>query len=155
FPSKGEIEDLANCPRRDQSVAHLDRQDLPCVSTWRRNQVYAVHRCRRYVQPCNVCPYCGGVFSLSPKKACRCCNDVGSLEHTGSARVCRHADVLENACCSKEIGLVSETETNRTQVDVGHCNRRRAECATQQHHVGAFIGTDLRRNIVKDGFVFG
>src|SRR5262249_6536988 len=41
------------------------------------------------------------------------------------------------------------------QVDVGHRNRRRAECATKQHHMGAFIGTDLRRHIVKNGLLLG
>src|SRR5215472_15850340 len=108
FPSKREVKHLSSRPGRDQPIAVLDGEDLLCPSTGRRDQVHAVQRCRWYLQSRNLCSYSGSMLRLSPQKACHRGNDVRSLKKTGRTRIHRHADVLQDACCPKEIVLITE-----------------------------------------------
>ena len=127
LPPKREVKHLSSRPSRDQPIADLNGENLLCLSAGRRDQVHAVQSCRRYLQSRNLCSYSGSMLRLSPQKACRRCYDVRSLKKTGRARVRRHADVFQDACCSKEIVLITEAEPKSSQVDVGHGTCRRAQ----------------------------
>src|SRR5438552_1251162 len=152
LPPKREVKHLSSRPSRDQPIADLNGENLLCLSAGRRDQVHAVQSCRWYLQSRNLCSYSGSMFRLSPQKACGCCNDGWSFKKTSRARVRRHADVLQDACCSKEIVLITKAEAKSSQVDVGHGTCRRAQCAPEQDYVGAFIRADLCCDIAKNGF---
>src|SRR5215510_3396779 len=65
LPAKCKTEHLPRRPRCDQSIADIDRENLLFLSAGRRDQVYTVQSCRRYLQSCNLCSYTGSMLRLS------------------------------------------------------------------------------------------
>ena len=156
FPSKRQIEHLTSCPGRDQPIAHFNREDLPCFPAWWRNQVDAVHCCRCYLQPCRTCVRIVAACSASaPRSPCAAIMMSGVLSIWAAPEYAVTPMSSRMRAARRKSFSVSEPETKCTQVNVRHCNRRKPSAPLKEHYVCAFIGTDLGRDIVKDGFFLG